>query len=413
MKSKAWQITNATLVGKDRIQKSEGFTLKDGNLERPQTQAGAPELFNLNLHGLPVFPALINGYDALAFTYHALPETTRPHLNWLEWDNRLKASVLLQEKLLLDSERLYQLGAYRNLLSGVGTVVDFAPHAVRRPHLDRLPVQLLPDYGLSHSICSYAPDWGDPQQEYEKARSQNLPYITGIAAGFDTESRQSLQTLADVGALGANTVMLHGLALSETDLDQIAAAGAHLVWSPGSDLRLYQKTLPIKAALERGINVCLGTDHAMTGSNNLFEAIKVAARYYYEEYQEKLPETLLLKMVTCNAAQAFQLSDRGELRAGKRADLLVLKGRYPKNPLQALLAAQLADVHLVVCNGRPVYGDLALESLFITMGVICDRIQVAGIPKLVTRGMKNMLDIVQKITGVTKGFAFLPVKIGL
>ena len=51
------------------------------------------------------------------------------------------------------------------------------------------------------------------------------------------------------------TVIIHGCALTRDELGQVKDAGAKLVWSPQSNLRLYGQTTPAADALELGIRL--------------------------------------------------------------------------------------------------------------------------------------------------------------
>ena len=311
--------------------------------------------------------------------------------------------------MLLEVSDLYTLGAYRNALAGVSFVVDHIPHFVREPYQDDLVVPLLPDYGISHSLCSYSLDWGrGARREYEYAREKGLPYITHIAEGSDPESRSSLRRLDDAGALGPHSVLVHGIALDESDLDLIAHAGAHLVWCPASNLRLYGKTLPVREALERHISVCLGSDAAMFGSQNLLEDLRQAREFYQKHYGAELAPEDLLRMVTSAPAAAFRVSDRGTLKPGNRADFVVLSGEVGEGLETIFDTLSPAQIYLVVIDGKPVYAEEALEPLFTAMGLLFDRVNAGGKPKLIQKGLREVLERVSKATGQTE-LSFVPV----
>ncbi len=361
-----WRISNATLVYKDKIEKVSGFTIQDGYIAKPPTeQKSEIDLPDLNLHGLFVLPGLVNSHERLMASYYMFEGSHHPYNNWLAWDNELKSSSLFRQRILLDPVNLYQLGSYRNIFSGVTTVVDHVPRHVYKPFTHQVLPRLLTDFGISHSLCSYSLDWGQGiRQEYEYAVANDLPYIIHIAEGFDRESRDSLAKLDDLAALGKNTVLVHGLSLSPQDLDRIAKAGAHLVWCPVSNYYLYQKTMPIKEILERGINVCLGSNGAMYGSTNLLCDISFCRKYYQEQYDEDLGPECIFDMVTANPQRAFRLKNHGNLEAGSHADFIVLKGKYPDDPMASFQEGQLEELYLVVIGGQPVYGHECLEDLF-------------------------------------------------
>ena len=120
-----WKVSNASLVYKDKIEKISGFTIQDGLVsEISSKEASKSDAVDLNLHGLFVFPGLINSYDRLMASYYPFQGSQRPYKNWLAWDNELKSSSLFRQRILFDPLELYQFGSYRSILSGVTTVVD-------------------------------------------------------------------------------------------------------------------------------------------------------------------------------------------------------------------------------------------------------------------------------------------------
>lgn len=408
MNSQEWQITNATLATGAAIETTSGLHIADGKI---QTMLGSgedvPELLNLNLHGLCVYPGWINAHDSLLATYEAFQGEGAPYMNWLAFDNQLKGSPLFKERMLVAVEDLYRLGAVRNLVAGVTTVADHIPHFVREPFQNSdLPVRLLPDFGISHSICSYSLDWGDgARAEYEKAAAANLPYITHIAEGFDPESKTSLRRLDREGALGEHSVLVHGLSLSPDDLDLIAERGASLVWCPVSNQAIYEAQPPIAEALKREINVCLGSDAAMYGSPNLLADLRMAGDILG---QAGLGPELALDMVTANPARALRLQSTGVLAAGRSADFVVLKGKYPRDPHRSLTHADLSEIYLVVRDGLPLYGEEIFEKIFSEMGLLFDRVSVGGGRKIIAHGTKKLLESIRAAVGRSDDFYFLP-----
>lgn len=408
MSSAEWLISNATLVSASETRRTAGLHFASGRIvSQLAASDDTPELVNLNLHGLAVYPGLVNAHDSLLATYEPFVGDGHPYLNWLAHDNQLKASDLFKERMLVPVGDLYRLGAFRNLISGVTTVADHIPHFVRAPFQDdpTLPVRLLSDFGISHSICSYSLDWGDgPRVEYERAVEAGRPYITHIAEGTDPESQNSLQRLDRDGALGEHSVLVHGFGLSEKDLDLIAERGASLVWCPVMNETLYHQTLPIGAALERDIPVSLGSDAAMLGSPNLLADLRRAGELLHAAGRS--PDGALA-MATTNAATALRLPEgTGTLEAGAPGDCVVLRGKYASDPQRSLLEAELSEVYLVVRDGVPVYGEEQLEPIFTELGLIFDRVTIGGSRKIVVGQMKKLLESIRATVG-RSGFPFL------
>ena len=91
-------------------------------------------------------------------------------------------------------------------------------------------------------------------------------------------SRKEFDRLVDLHALTASTVVIHGTALTEDQLGDLNDAGAKLVWSPQSNLRLYGETTKAAPRSSMGITVGLGADWLPSGSTSLLAELNVARR---------------------------------------------------------------------------------------------------------------------------------------
>ena len=179
-----------------------------------------------------------------------------------------------------------------------------------------------------------------------------------LAEGIDEGSRDEFAALKAANLLTPATVIIHGTALQPADLDEVAGAGAKLVWSPQSNLRLYGSTTAAGAAIQRGVTVGLGADWLPSGSPSLLAEIKVARQALLEEGRPATARQLV-RMVTVDAARIAGLDDRlGRLKAGRPADVLVLERRHP-DPWEAIAGAAPSSVELVVLGGDVAYGRAA------------------------------------------------------
>jgi 5-methylthioadenosine/S-adenosylhomocysteine deaminase len=186
------------------------------------------------------------------------------------------------------------------------------------------------------------------------AGTVNAVYVH-LAEGTDPGSRAELADLEGSNLLTPATIIIHGTALTEADLDRVAASGAKLVWSPQSNLRLYGTTTLAGAARARGIPLALGADWLPSGSPSLLAELKVARRCLE---LEGTPATAkeLVRMVTADAAAIAGLADHlGLLAAGRPADVLVLDRVHP-DPWESVALAEPSAVGLVVLGGDVAYG---------------------------------------------------------
>jgi 5-methylthioadenosine/S-adenosylhomocysteine deaminase len=159
----------------------------------------------------------------------------------------------------------------------------------------------------------------------------------------------------DYQGLTSATVLVHGTALTRQQLGQVRDAGAKLVWSPQSNLRLYGQTTPAADALQLGIPVGLGADWLPSGSTSLLAELKVAERTLARQ-GHPLPPRQLVEMVTATAAQIAGLGGQlGSLEQGRPADLLVLE-RQRQDPYESVVAADPSWVQLVMVDGDLAYG---------------------------------------------------------
>jgi 5-methylthioadenosine/S-adenosylhomocysteine deaminase len=168
----------------------------------------------------------------------------------------------------------------------------------------------------------------------------------------DERSQREFSKLTDAGLLAGQTVIIHGTALSRTQLGDVRDAGAKLVWSPQSNLRLYGETTRAADALELGIPLALGADWLPSGSPSLLAEIKIARRVLAQQGRA-IEARQLVTMVTAGAAAIAGFGDRlGRLETGRPADVLVLE-RHHQDPWENVAHADPSWVELVTVGGSP------------------------------------------------------------
>jgi cytosine/adenosine deaminase-related metal-dependent hydrolase len=299
----------------------------------------------LDLAGDRLLPGLINAHDHLQLNHLPRLEPARRYRNVREWiaevdrgrrvEGALKAAVAvpLAERLLL--------GGMKNLLSGVTTV---AHHDPLYPSLCELqyPVRVVTRYGWAHSLYIE----GESKTLASQRRTPaDWPWIIHAAEGVDEEAREEFWQLDRLGCLKANTLIVHGVALGAPERRRLSAASAGLIWCPSSNLRLFGATADVAELVGQG-RVAIGADSRLTGSHDLLEELRIAAR------QVAMSPAALESLVTWDAARLLRLPDCGILAPGARADLLVVPARIP------LERAHRSDIRLVMADGIPLYADL-------------------------------------------------------
>jgi 5-methylthioadenosine/S-adenosylhomocysteine deaminase len=178
-----------------------------------------------------------------------------------------------------------------------------------------------------------------------------------LAEGRSDNPRSTgeLDRLVELKALLPQTIVIHGTALSKDQLGDVRDAGAKLVWSPQSNLRLYAETTNAADALAMGLPVALGADWLPSGSPSLLGEMTVARRCLLEQGHPVDAKTLVT-MVTRDAATIAGLGDQlGTLAPGRPADLVVFERRHP-DPYENIAQAEPAWVELVMIGGDLSYG---------------------------------------------------------
>lgn len=407
---KRWSLSGIKILTPQKYIKSGSITINGSNIEQISVKDPSDMLTVEIENGIAV-QGLINSHDHLLGTY--FPRVgIGPYENWLPWDNDLKSSPVYQERQQIENRDLYLLGAYRNLVSGVTTVSDHIPHFVGDPFYDLLPMKAVRHFSMAHSIASFALAWGDGVEiEYQKAIKDDIPFITHIAEGFDAETVNDLKTLDRLKGLGDHSVLVHGIAFSESDMKLIKDRGASVVWCADSNIYMFNETTNIKMLLDMGINVCIGTDSPMSGGCNLLTEMKFDRDIYKKIYGEELSDETIFKMVTENPLRALKIKN-GSLKEGSTADIVVFndKGGPPES---SIVDAELKDVMLVVIDGRPVYGDVDFADLFDALKADYQNITLDGAEKIIIGDLKGLLRRISRAVGFKKTFPFLPVEFDL
>ncbi|MBA3529600.1 MAG: amidohydrolase family protein [Propionibacteriaceae bacterium] len=159
----------------------------------------------------------------------------------------------------------------------------------------------------------------------------------------------------DLNALTAATVIIHGTALTRDHLGEAADAGAKLVWSPQSNLRLYRETTRAADAIEVGLPVALGADWLPSGSTSLLAEMKVARQQLLSQGRAVAAHDLVA-MVTAGAAKIAGLEHKlGTITVGAPADVVVL-ARNDSDAYESVCSSTPNDVELVMIDGNLSYG---------------------------------------------------------
>ncbi len=209
-------------------------------------------------------------------------------------------------------------------------------------------------------------------------------YVVHVGEGVDGTALNEFTTLSGRNGgclLSPHTTIVHGTAFGMPQFMQMAMSGMRLVWSPKSNLFLYDGAAKIDLAIAAGVSViALGPDWSMGGSINLLDELRTADMVDTMRLGNILTPRRLYDMVTIDAARALSLeAEVGSLAVGKRADI-ALYAANPADPYTAMLGQRPQTVELVMVDGRVLYGDRALKAAG-PAAPGCEDIDICGVPK--------------------------------
>lgn len=163
--------------------------------------------------------------------------------------------------------------------------------------------------------------------------------------------------LFDVPAIAAHCVQI-----DEKDMDILKNKNVSVVTNPDSNMKLGNGFAPVARMLEKGINVCLGTDGAASNNClNMFHELSLLTLIH--KGVNKTPQCISaaegFRIATINGAKALGLEKEiGSIEVGKKADLAILDlntpSLTPRNNLLAALSysANGSEVDTVIIDGK-------------------------------------------------------------
>jgi 5-methylthioadenosine/S-adenosylhomocysteine deaminase len=211
------------------------------------------------------------------------------------------------------------------------------------------------------------------------AREHQVPQLIHVAETLDeTEALLSDSALRPVrwleehGMLEHPLVAAHCVHVNAEEIQLMARYGVGVAHCPTSNLKLASGIAPLADMLRRNVKVGIGTDGAASNNDlDMFEEMRLAALLpkVATNSPVAVPAEEALAMATIQGARAIGMDHLiGSLEAGKRADIVIVRGdALHSRPSFATSArsvysrlvytSQASDVRHVYVNGRNVVRD--------------------------------------------------------
>lgn len=177
--------------------------------------------------------------------------------------------------------------------------------------------------------------------------------------------RTDVRYLMQLGVLDPTWILIHGIHVTELDIEHMARVGCHFVYTPTSESIRGGGIGPFANAWRAGINISLGTDGPMVDySVDMVEQMKACTLMQHVRHLDptRMPVERTIEMATINAAKALGLDDKiGSLEPNKHADIAVFDMKKPyvgvlHRPISNFIyAGKGSDARLVMVDGEIVF----------------------------------------------------------
>lgn len=186
--------------------------------------------------------------------------------------------------------------------------------------------------------------------------------------GHEFYGRTLVEHLEDLGVLCEQATLAHGIWLTPSDIERVAASGTSIAHNAISNQKLGAGIAPLRELWDAGINVALGSDGLCSNdSARMFDVMKAAAllqKVTTPDFTAWPNASEILWAATRAGARSVRLEGEiGAVSPGHRADLVLLDLRSvnftPTNDLRNHLVycENGASIERVFVDGRTVVRD--------------------------------------------------------
>ena len=204
-------------------------------------------------------------------------------------------------------------------------------------------------------------------------RGLDVTLVTHIAGWVEIVSRslekyklRDLEYAHSLGFTGEKSIALHGVWLSDDEIQLAADTGTKIAHNPVANMHLGYGVAPITQMLKAGIKIGLGTDGAASYTYDMLEIGKTAAMLQkaVKMDAEALTAEKVLQMLTIDGAEVLGLEkNTGSIEVGKQADIIIMDTNSPHilkggRPVPKIVySAKGNDIVTSIVNGKIIMED--------------------------------------------------------
>jgi aminodeoxyfutalosine deaminase len=237
----------------------------------------------------------------------------------------------------------------RDRLGGFG----LSPHAPYTASAKMYEIALECSRVLNLPITTHVAESHEEYEMFAESRGQLYDLLKKLGRPMtDCGSTSPLRYLIENGLISHDCIVAHLNELDDRDLALLEGTkwrNLQIVHCPKSHHFLHHKRFSLEELMQRGLNICLGTDSlASNDSLDLFSEMRTAKKIY-----PTLSARDLLEMVTIRPARALKLERRlGKIAPGYLADAIAIpfKGRTD-DVCEAILQTR-GPIKWMMLNGK-------------------------------------------------------------
>lgn len=296
-----------------------GHTSEQRDLHFSERILESPALdgLTIDLSGHTIFPGMVNAHDHLELNHYPRTKFQDRYENAHQWGEDVNARLDTEPYKSLRAYPLWDrcfIGGLKNLLCGATTVAHHGPphKPLFRPNF---PVRVLKKYGWAHSL--YFSTDAEVVGSYRNTPNDVLWFIH-LAEGTDEVAQAEYQRLKALGCIGKNTVIVHGVGMTEADVEDAVQNTRGLVWCPSTNGYLLGSTTKlIRSWRQLGGKVAIGSDSRLTADGDLSDELTSAVA------TGQCDSVCALESVTHRASKILSWREVGNLETNSFADLIV------------------------------------------------------------------------------------------
>ncbi len=331
----------------------------------PEGAIGAPVVDSKGV----IYPGIIDLHNHPEYAIYPLMPIQRKYRDRYEWrwyDDVYNKRITFPQEVLTRAHYLdlgIEIGRYGEYKALAGGTTSLQGGRVNLAYSkEECLVRNIENSPVESRMAASRVDMGRSAKEWAAMQTERSkgPLVVHLAEGPSPRMALEFGAMKDSNLIGPELIAIHGVGLTDPQLQELAAVGAKLVWSPLSNFMLYGQTANVAAAKRAGLSISLAPDWAPSGSKSSLGELKVADLVNKHALKDLFSDRELVEMVTRKPADAMGWGQRlGQIAEGYLADVVVVDERHA-DPYRNLINTIEDNIQLVAVRGEPLYGDAAL-----------------------------------------------------